>query len=327
MYSSDQTILHAIKKWLTKDNEILLVTVAQTWGSSPRPVGSILALRNNGEVVGSVSGGCIEEDLIRKYCSHELSTNKVSKISYGVGQLDAQKFGLPCGGTLELILERIDSYSEFQSISNAIDKNQCVCRSININTGVSMIVEVDWQSSTYFDELNLHRVFGPRWNMLLIGANDLAKNVAMLAQPLGYHVTVCDPRELTDTKWINDSYSFSKEMPDDVVATLTPVKQSVVLTLTHDPKMDDMALMQALQMDFFFVGAIGSLKTQTARRKRLRQLDLTENQIAKLHGPVGIPIGSKQPLEIAISILAQLTQLRYQQSTNLATGETLPKLA
>lgn len=327
MYSADQTILDSVKTWLAHDAEVLLVTVARTWGSSPRPVGAMMAIRENGETTGSVSGGCIEEDLIYKYRSKKLPSRQVSTLSYGVGQLDAQKFGLPCGGTLELVVERIQSYESLQPIIKAVDNDTCICRTTNIKTGVSSYAEVDWYSSTCFDGSDLHRVFGPQWNLLLIGANDLAKNVAMLAQPLGYRIIVCDPREIADTSWINDKFSFSNEMPDDVVSTLAPCQQSIVLALTHDPKMDDMALMQALQMNLFYVGAIGSMKTQTARKKRLQQLDLTDEQIAELHGPIGLPIGSKQPLEIAISILAQLTQLRNRQLKIIGRQNNLSRLA
>ncbi len=327
MYSADQTILDSVKTWLAHDTEVLLVTVARTWGSSPRPVGAMMAIRENGEATGSVSGGCIEEDLIHKYRAKEIPSRPVSTLSYGVGQLDAQKFGLPCGGTLELVLERVQSFEILQAIIDAVNNDTCICRTTNIKTGLSSYAEADWYSSTCFDEPNLHRVFGPQWNLLLIGANDLAKNIAMLAHPLGYRTIVCDPREIADISWINDKISFRNNMPDDVVATLTPCERSIVLALTHDPKMDDMALMQALQMNLFYVGAIGSVKTQTARKKRLQQLDLTDEQIAKLHGPIGFPIGSKQPLEIAISVLAQLTQLRNRRSQSLSRQSNYSRLA
>ena len=327
MESIDLSILNVIRNWLLVDSEVLLVTVSSTWGSSPRPIGAMMAVRSNGEIVGSVSGGCVEEDLVKKYCTQDLSHKNVSKLSYGVGQLDAQKFGLPCGGTLELILERVVNFNDLKPIIDALEDNLCLCRSTNIQTGISNYSEAGWHSTTNFQKSVLHRVFGPQWTMLIIGANDLAKHIGMLAKQLDYNVIVCDPRDIADLSWVDETFTYSRKMPDDEVAALSPPEKSIVLTVTHDPKIDDMALMQALQMDLFFVGAIGSVKTQYARKQRLRLLDLTEKQISKLYGPVGLSIGSKQPLEIAISILAQITQVRNQKRKFLDKAETLSKLA
>ncbi len=312
MKSSDEIILTTARHWLTQEDEILLVTVANTWGSSPRPVGSMMLIKLDGEFVGSVSGGCVEDDLISKYLAGDFAKKKVSMISYGVGQLDAQKFGLPCGGKLDLVLERLDSFTSLEPISSALQENLPITRHLNARTGIISYSKSNWQERSNYEGELLHKVFGPQWQILLIGANELAKFVAELALMLDYRVRICDPRENVNSSWINENTPFTTNMPDNVVATLKPVEQSIVLALTHDPKMDDMALMQALQMNLYYVGAIGSHKTQAARRKRLKQLDLSESQIVKLHGPIGLPIGSKAPAEIAISILAELTALRHR---------------
>lgn len=312
MISEDQRLLHAAIDWLASDDELLLATVISTWGSSPRPIGSMLLVRENGEHIGSVSGGCIEEDLIEKYQSNALPSNQVFTLSYGVGQLDAQKYGLPCGGQLNLLLERISSTATLLPVIESIENNASITRHVNCKTGLVSYSQPNSLHSTSFDGVSLNKVFGASWQMVLIGTNDLAQHVSTLANALGYKVIVCDPREIANTSWINKQISFTSEMPDDVVENIHHKEQTIVLGLTHDPKMDDMALMQALRMEFFYVGAIGSKKTQAARRKRLRQLDLTEAQIEKLHGPIGLDIGSKKPIEIAISVMAEITKLRNQ---------------
>ncbi len=311
MNSSDVTILNTASEWLTIEDELLLITVASTWGSSPRPVGSMMLLKPDGEFIGSVSGGCIEEDLINKYLEGKLPNKKVSLLSYGVGQLDAQKFGLPCGGKLELIIERLRCAESFEIVTRALEENLPVARHINTQTGAESYSDCEFNQRSHYDGIHLHKIFGPRWQLLIIGANELSKFVSNIAQSLNYQITICDPREHINSEWIDDNVTFTTSMPDEVVATLSPPEQSIVLALTHDPKMDDMALMQALMMDLFYVGVIGSKRTQMARRKRLLQLDLTASQIGKLHGPVGLPIGSKMPAEIAISILAELTAYRH----------------
>ncbi len=310
MNSSDENIIQTAQLWFTKDNELLLVTVANTWGSSPRPVGSMMLIRKNGEYIGSVSGGCIEEDLVKQYISNKISSKKVSLLSYGVGQLEAQRFGIPCGGKLELVVERLDSFDSLKPVEQTLYNSDSIIRHVSVLNGLISYSNANSNETTHFNGTTLNKVFGPQWQILLIGANDLAQSVANLATTLNYKIIVCDPREYINLNWIDDKISFTTEMPDDVVNELEPKSHSIVLALTHDPKMDDMALMCALEQDFFYVGAIGSKKTQAARLKRLKQLELTDTQISHLHGPVGLDIGSKAPAEIAISILAEIIQLR-----------------
>ena len=323
MDSSDVTILHTASEWLTYEKELLLATVASTWGSSPRPVGSMMLIKSDGEFVGSISGGCIEDDLINRYLDSKLPNKKVSMISYGVGQLDAQKYGLPCGGKLEVVIEKLGVNDSFEIITQSSQEKLPVARHLNTQTGEISYSLCNYNEKSSFDGENLHKVFGPQWQLLLIGANELSKFVAQIAQSLNYQIIICDPREHTYSDWIDDNMTFSTNMPDEEVASLSPVEQSIVLALTHDPKMDDMALMQALNMDLFYVGAVGSHKTQTSRRKRLKQLDLTEEQISKLHGPVGLSIGSKTPAEIAISILAEITAERHYCETSITSKQAL----
>jgi xanthine dehydrogenase accessory factor len=156
----------------------------------------------------------------------------------------------------------------------------------------------------------LRHTLGPRFRLLLVGAGQLAQSLSLLASMLDYRVVVCDPRRQAIDAWRGPQVELVCAMPDDFLRAAAVDRYTAVITLTHDPRIDDMALMEALGLDAFYVGALGSPRTSAMRRERLRQLDLAEEQIARLHAPVGLPIGSKQPLEIAIAILAELIELR-----------------
>jgi len=160
------------------------------------------------------------------------------------------------------------------------------------------------------------KVFGPGWNILLIGAGHLSSYVASIALMLNYNVTVCDPRQEYQSMWEVEGVYFANKMPDDAVKQLAPGQRSIVVTLAHDPKLDDMALMEALSADLFFVGALGSKRSHEQRRTRLLQLGLSQQQLDKLHAPVGLDIGSHTPPEIAVSIMAQITALRNLSQQN-----------
>jgi xanthine dehydrogenase accessory factor len=166
------------------------------------------------------------------------------------------------------------------------------------------------------------QTFGPRFLMLLIGAGQLSVSLAEIAQMLDYRVLVCDPRQQMVDHWPLPDVECVQMMPDDVVRERAGDPYSIIITLTHDPRIDDMALMEALTTDAFYVGALGSDRTTAKRLPRLKDLDLTEQQISRLHAPVGLKLGSKTPPEIAIAILAELTQTRAEHRKQVAAGET-----
>jgi len=310
IYSTDREILQTAIDWLQSGYDVALVTVARTWGSSPRPRGSQLLMRNDGIHLGSVSGGCVEEDLLARYKNHQLSEDFPTVVNYGVNRQDALRFGLPCGGRLELVVEKLESAEQLKTILLQITAGQIVSRRLCMTTGeVSLHKPGDLSEFNYNDK-ELVKVFGPTWHILLIGAGHLSRYVATIALMLDYRVTVCDPREEYPFNWRIDGVNFTRSMPDDVVREISGSYRSIVVTLAHDPKLDDMALMEALTSDIFFVGALGSLQSHEQRRVRLRQLGVTEGQLNKLNAPVGLDIGSHTPPEIAVSIMAQITALR-----------------
>ena len=314
-YGTDREILETAISWLQQDHQVALVTVVRTWGSSPRPIGSLMLMRADGVHAGSVSGGCVEEDIVARYRAQQLASSYPTLIDYGIDRQEATRFGLPCGGRLELLVEELDNQVQLQTLLDKIQNKELISRQVCLNTG-----EVSLHTASASDDFSytndyVKKVFGPRWQMLLIGAGHLSQYVAQMALMLDYHVIVCDPREEYEQAWrLNDSEpatEFVRMMPDDAVQTYATHPRSIVITLAHDPKLDDMALMDALNSRAFYVGAIGSQKNNEIRRERLKELGITSQQLQRLHAPVGLPIGSHTPPEIAVSILAEVTAFRH----------------
>jgi len=308
MMNQDLLILQTARRWLAAEQPVLLFTVAQTWGSSPRPPGSLMALRSDGHVAGSVSGGCVEDDLMRRVQSASNLPALPEVITYGVDAEQARRFGLPCGGTLRLVQEPLHT-EHLQAIEALLDRLQAgelVARKLDLATG-----EVTLQSATAGQALSLSeqqftQVFGPQYRLLLIGAGQLSALLAQIALSLDFAVTVCDPREEYYDEWAVADVELVRTMPDDTVLAMQPDQRTAIVTLTHDPKLDDMALLEALNSPAFYVAALGSRLNNERRRERLHEFDLSSAQIAALHGPAGLSIGSKTPAEIAVSIAAQL---------------------
>ncbi|MEE4377853.1 MAG: XdhC family protein [Candidatus Competibacteraceae bacterium] len=308
MDSMDIEVLRNAVAWLQAGRRVALVTVAQTWGSAPRPVGALLAMADDGRLSGSVSGGCIEDDLGRRI--HNDFPTRCEVMKYGVTAEEARQFGLPCGGTLQLVVEPLSQADALEPLLAAVERRELIMRRLQLSTGAAIYQAADKGLRPGLDGDILIQLFGPRWRLLLIGASQTSLHLARMAQALDYRVYVCDPREEYRQSWERAEADWLSGMPDDVVRELSPDQRTAILALTHDPKLDDMALMEALRSDAFYIGALGSKLNNAKRRKRLLQLDLTQAQIDRLHGPVGLPIGSRTPPEIALSILAELVALR-----------------
>jgi len=321
LHSTDQTVLQTAIKWLKEGHQVALVTVAKTWGSAPRPCGSLLIMREDGTHIGSVSGGCVEEDLVARYQRHQLSTSLPTSINYGVNREDALRFGLPCGGRLELIVEALSATAPLQALLDTINLGHTVIRKLCLTTGEVSLHKCSSPATAInefsYTDHNVIKAFGPTWQILLIGAGHLSHYVANIALMFDYGITVCDPREDYQRSWLLEGVGFTQHMPDDAVSLLGCHQRSIVLTLTHDPKLDDMALMEALQHNLFFVGALGSMRSTEKRRERLLKLGISQRQLSRLHAPVGLAIGSRTPPEIAVSIMAELTATRNNTPISL----------
>jgi len=314
MLDSDQNILQTALNWLKQNYSVTLITVLKTWGSSPRPVGSLMIIRNDGEFTGSVSGGCVEDDLLHRVKLNQLTNNakqtQTTTLSYGSNNETARN-GLPCGGHLELLIEQLENSLQLENILNTIKKGQLISRRVCMSTGkISLQPVTNTDDFNYYEGKFIHKVFGSRWHLLLIGAGHLSQYVTQIAQLLNYKITVCDPRKDYQNSWPLKDISILKTMPDDAVKNIANPQRTIVLTLSHDPKLDDMALLEALTLNFFYVGALGSKKSNDKRRQRLIELTLSPQQISKLHAPVGIHIGSHTPAEISVSIMAEITASR-----------------
>jgi xanthine dehydrogenase accessory factor len=318
MENIDLLVLRTVRDWRLAGKHALIATVVRTWGSSPRPIGSIMALAEDGSVVGSVSGGCIEDDLIHKYASStesswscQLFSSAPSVLKYGVSADEAHRFGLPCGGTLELLLEFDPDAEALSKLVSNLESGKLMRRSIDLRNGQVGLDEVFEPAGLTFDGARLTNTYGPEYRMLLIGAGQLAEYVATMALFNGFSVYVCDPREEYRRCWSVSGASVLKDMPDDVVRAMRPDSRTCVIALTHDPKLDDLALLEALESGAFYVGAIGSRRNNNARRLRLKQhFGKKEEDLRRLHGPIGIFIGSKTPSEIAVSIMAEVLAMK-----------------
>jgi len=310
MDSVDLECLKRSAEWIDAGRRVLLVTVVKTWGSSPRPEGAMLAVRDDGHVVGSVSGGCIEDDIIDRVRREGMTSQRCEAVTYGVSADEARRFGLPCGGTIQLVLEPLTRESGILALVREIEAGHLVIRKLDLRSGFATLHPARATDGLAFDGRTLTTIHGPRYRMLVIGASQLSKYLAQIAVGLDYQVTVCDPREEYTETWDIAGVTLVRTMPDDTVRAMKLDERCAVVALTHDPKLDDLALMEALKSKAFYVGALGSRANNDKRRDRLVEFDVTADEIARLHGPIGLYIGSRTPPEIAISILAEITAVK-----------------
>jgi len=338
----DKQIVSISIDLLTQDQYIILCTVVKCWGSSPRPVGSMMLISEQGKFYGSVSGGCIEDDLLEKYIHGDFDTGTPLTLTYDANHHNPQ-VKIPCGSILEIIVEKIYNDQEFKSIYKSLSQGQRIIRKLNLHNNTSSIEPPSTHSKNLvYTKDYLIKAFGPEWRILVIGASHITDYIIPLAEMLTYQLIVCEPRkeyrelyqekmspkkasperklperkspeskpeEKTPTE-LNPTYQITALMPDDAVEKFATDFHTIVLALSHDPKLDDMALIPALQLNLFYVGAIGSKKTCQSRNERLLSFDLSPDKINNLHAPVGLDINSKTPAEIALSIFAHLTKLK-----------------
>jgi xanthine dehydrogenase accessory factor len=309
MDSLDLQVLTQARDWRAQGHGVWLVTVIETWGSAPRPPGALLAMCDDGQVAGSVSGGCVEDDLIERV-RHGERVGKPSLVTYGVTKEEAARFGLPCGGNLRLVQEPLGDTAWITEVLARTARHELVARRLDLASG-EVTIEPAARGETFaFDGKTLRALFGPRWRLLIIGAGQLSRVVAQMALALDFEVICCDPREEYHLSWDIANTAFSKAMPDDLVQELQLDPHCAVIAVTHDPKLDDMVLLEALKSPAFYVGALGSRGNTAKRKQRLALFDLTATEIGRLHGPIGLDLGSKTPAEIAVSIVAEIIAVK-----------------
>lgn len=308
MDSVNLEVLRRAVAWVEAGIPATLATVVKTWGSAPRTEGALLAISADGQLVGSVSGGCIEDDLLIRLRAAQ--PQRPELLVYGVTAEQTRRFGLPCGGTLQLVLEPLTSGSGLRPVLDAVLAGSLVARHLDMRDGSTRLAAMVPDTAIAFDGQTLVSAFGPRWRMLIIGGGQLAHYLAQFALALDYQVILSEPREEYRASWTLPQVTVRSDMPDDVVQSLRPDQRTIVIAAAHDPKLDDLALIDALKTEAFYVGAIGSRANSERRRERLKLFDLTDTELDRLHGPVGLSMGSRTPPEIALSVMADITARR-----------------
>ncbi|CAB1368402.1 XdhC family protein [Denitratisoma oestradiolicum] len=331
MASDLDDILHQAQSWLQSGQGVALATVARTWGSSPRPVGSHLAVNESGAFVGSVSGGCIEGAVIQEALK-TIADGQPRRLEFGVSDEQAWEVGLACGGRVQVYVARAAGFLA-QLLATRANRRP-VALVTRLSDGTQVLLEpgatreplalspvmeaelgrrfVSGQSGALDEDGDIFaRVYVPEPRLLIVGAVHIAQVLAPMAAMAGYEVTVIDPRRAFASEERFPGVALSDAWPDEAMAQLGADARTAVVTLTHDPKLDDPALVAALASPAFYIGALGSRRTHEKRLARLTELGLAE-QIGRIHAPVGLDLGGRYPSEIAVSILAQIIQVRYQ---------------
>ena len=322
MLSSQQQIIGRTLQWLGSEQSVWLCTILKTWGSSPRPVGAMMACTPEGDLIGSISGGCIEEDFLEQLRNGQLKQRFHEKgsvpfvVKYGVTAEEQARLKLPCGGQLHVLLELIEPTDQnkgiFARLLDALEQHTSISRIVNLESGAISTADESRDDAVVIQGNRMSHSLSPMYRLLLLGAGDVAKYVAEMARALEYDVTLCDPRPNYLDNWEVEGVEKTSRLPDDVVRERFSNPYSGIVALAHDPRVDDMALMEALKTEAFYVGAMGSERTSAARRERLPELGLSQEEIELLHAPIGFQIESKTPAEIAISIMAEVTAEKYR---------------
>lgn len=315
MRAADQEVLTQVADWLAAGNACWLATVVATWGSSPRPVGSLLACNQDGIMVGSLSGGCVEDDLLEQLLAGQLAATEAMIFEYGVTADETERLGLPCGGRLTVYLEPLRPAQdptllpEFEQLVEALERRQWFERKTGPGGHGLTELRFDPQRAVVRYDAAAKRfaqVFGPRRQLFIIGAGMVSHYLAEMALTLDYAVTVCDPRAHLLDAFPVTGVSRTADMPDDAIRKHASDSGSAIVALTHDPRIDDMGLLEAVNTDAFYVGAMGSSRTSAGRRERLESLGISAAALDRLRAPIGLNIGSKTPPEIAVAIVADL---------------------
>jgi len=338
-------ILPDLEQWLNNGEEIALATVASTWGSSPRPVGSKLAATRSGGIAGSVSGGCVESAVIEE-CLSVLDSGQPSLLSFGIADDLAWDVGLPCGGKIQVFVEPFSAYKEVYSSLKRCLRDQVSCAlvtyikgspegyhrklllfedgraqgnlEINQYAGIQIpaLVEILKRGKSKSLEINedttlLVEAYPAQARLVIVGAVHTAEKLVSLARVLGFKTIVVDPRRaFNNRERFPDADELVLEWPGEALENVRLDSSAYVVVLTHDPKLDDPALLVALKSGASYIGALGSQRTNQKRLGRLRAAGLSEGQLARLFAPIGLDLGGRRTEEIAVSILAEIVNVR-----------------
>lgn len=302
--------------WHVEGAGAALATVVQTWGSAPRRTGSQLVVAGDGRIEGSVSGGCVEGAVVMA-AQEALANGQHRLLEFGVGDDDAFAVGLACGGTIKVLVEPVGSALPEPLLAELVQARADrtpVAYEVNLTTGQRRLSADAYPIRLRMDRSGMEEdgetfvaVHNPPLRLLVVGAVHIAQALVPMARIAGYDVSVIDPRAAFASPERFPDVTLLDDWPDEAVAQLGLDSRTALVLLTHDPKLDDPALIAALGADVFYIGALGSKKTHTARVARMQDAGFTDEQIARIHGPIGLDIGAAGPAEIAVSILSQMT--------------------
>lgn len=302
-----------------------LATVLETWGSAPRQAGSQLAISGQGEIMGSVSGGCVEGAVVEEALD-ALARGGQRLLTYGVSDDEAFAVGLACGGTIRVLVEPVSpgalDPAMLAELVAARAARRAVAYGVDLATGVRRLVPRGAPDGAPEERFRLDRsgvegetfwaIHNPPLRLVVVGAVHIAQSLLPMARACGYDPVLIDPREAFGSAARFPGETVRHDWPDEVMAEIGLDPRTAVVTLTHDPKLDDPAIRAALRSEVFYLGCLGSSRTHAKRLERLRAAGHSEEEIARIHAPVGLSIGARSPAEIAVSILAQVTQVLRQ---------------
>lgn len=299
-------------EYLEQGKKVALATVVSTWGSAPRAVGSQLAISSDGEFEGSVSGGCVEGAVIVEAID-AMSDGQCKLLEYGVADEDAFAVGLACGGDIKILVEPVDvgqglASSDIKQIVSSFGARQTIGYSVDLaDFSRSELINTYVRSGIKDNTFTL--TYSPSPRMVIIGAVHITKTLSSIAKMAGYDVYIVDPRESFASVDRFPDDTFLEGWSDEALKDLGIDANTAIVTLSHDPKIDTPALEIALKSDAFYIGSLGSKKTHGKRVAQLEGLGFSSEEIGRIHSPIGLNIGSKTPAEIAISIMAEITQV------------------
>ena len=328
--TDDEAALAQALDWLAAGRRVALATVVGTWGSSPRPIGSLLVATDDGAFAGSVSGGCIEGAVIQA-CGTAMRSGRPALLPFGVGDDVARAADLACGGTLEVFVEPVDDAAALRPLRD----DRPLLRLVDLDSGAATLLRgadlhgtaalgpetraavdaalADGRSRRIAaDGRDLFlAVFAAPIRLIIVGAVHIAQVLSALAHAAGFRVLVIDPRDGFAAADRFPAVTMSRDWPDDALRDAPPDARSAVVTLSHDPRLDDPALIAALRSAAFYIGALGSARTHARRVQRLRGAGFTDSALARIHGPVGLDLGGRTVPEIAVAILAEIIAVRH----------------
>ncbi|MGE8152508.1 XdhC family protein [Pseudomonas vancouverensis] len=315
MQHLDLQVVRRALEWSTAGQRIWLCTVLATYGSAPRAPGSLLAVNTEGQWIGSLSGGCVEEDFLERV-AEDAFLDAVNVVRYGEGDDPRSRVSLPCGGVLDVLVEKLDADCDVQAhlreLESALMGRRRLIREVDLASGARTLLDDREQGVRIEREIDRVRVrVGAAQRLLLAGYSSVAQACAEFAVGLGFEVILCDPRDEVLEGVVLEGVEIRRQLPSVFIADGGCHSDTAVVALTHDPRIDDLAMMEAVRTEAFYIGVMGSMQTSQKRFERLRRIGgLGDVELGRIHAPIGLNLGSKTPAEIALAVLADILRIR-----------------